>query len=103
MNFSSHHFDDDGKPAGGQTWGPGFTIAWQNGPLGPQEAREQPNGAFVETVILACIDRLSYYQRSDFASDYNRKAIECLVGALDNLQKRTADREARGVEGLHEV
>lgn len=95
---SEHHNDDNGNPAGGHTWGTGIEIDWQDGPLAVE-----PNGAFVEGVIAAAIDRLEYYQGSQFASNYNAIAITYLNDALAELQARTADREARGVEGTHTV
>lgn len=102
--YTAHHFDDaDGNPGGGHTYGTGFTIAWQNGPLGRGEDRKDPNGAFVETIIHAALDRLAYYQRSQFACDENARAIEHLSEALWALNSRTASREARDVEGTHEV
>lgn len=122
--FSSEHWNDlEGRPAGGNTYGTGFAISWQNGPLGactcPTDnveiahaarngvhlrglcERKQPNGAFVEDVIAAAKDRIECYQRSDFANEYNAEAIVHLEAALRILNARTAAREARGVEGTH--
>ena len=99
---SEHWNDATGAPAGGTTYGCGFAIAWQNGPLGRGDDRKEPNGAFVEDIISAAIDRLEYYQQSQFASDYNARAIAGLRDALWALNERTADREQRSVEGTHE-
>lgn len=100
--LTSHHFTDTcGNPAGGQTFAPGLCIAWQNGPLGRGEDRLEPNGCFVETVIKAAVDRLEYYQGTQFASTYNAQALENLNAALEALHARTADRESRQVEGTH--
>ena len=99
--FSEHWNDANGNPAGGVTCGKGMTISWQNGPLGRGEERREPNGAFVETVIAAVIDRLDFYQCSKFASDYNAAAIDHLRAAIRVLQQRTIDREKRQVEGTH--
>lgn len=96
---SSHFSDKDGNPSGGTTHGTGFAIGWQNGPLGRGADRKEPNGAFVEDVINAAIDRLEYYQASKFASSYNAAALEHLLNAVDSLNRRTADRENRDVEG----
>lgn len=94
--------DENGRPAGGCTHGRGFTIAWQDGPLGRDGDRIEPNGAFVEDVISAAIGRLEFYQASEFASDYNALALEHLLDARESLRRRTRDRENRGVEGTHE-
>lgn len=102
IGFSSNHFSDsENRPAGGTTCGTGFTIGWQNGPLGRGDERIEPNGAFVEDVIDACADRIKFYQASEFACDANQKALEHLEAALECLDSRTKDREAREVEGTH--
>jgi len=98
--FTSNHWSNkDGHPVGGCSYGTGFTVSWQNGPLGRGEDRKEPNGAFVETLINVVIDRIEYYQDSQFKSDYNARAIEHLNQALTALQERTKDREERNVEG----
>lgn len=101
--FSAHFCDVNGNPAGGTTCGRGFAIAWQNGPLSRGEDRAAPNGAFVEDIILAARDRLDYYQGSKFACDHNADAIRHLGNALAACEARTADREARNVEGTHKI
>lgn len=98
---SEHWNDANGNPEGGTTFGNGFAIGWQHGPLGRGAERREPNGAFVEDVIDACADRIRYYQAGRFASDYNAKALEHLEAALAALDQRTKDREARAVEGTH--
>lgn len=95
--------EDRGNPAGGTTTATGLSIAWQKGPLGRGAQRVEPNGAFVETVILAAIDRLRWYQQSRFACQENEWAIQSLAAALAVLEARTKDREQRGVEGTHQV
>jgi hypothetical protein len=100
--FKSHQFSDQNdNPAGGHTFGNGFAVAWQNGPLGRGEERKEPNGAFVEDIIAAAKDRLEFYQRSRFACDANAQAIAHLEQALEILESRTREREARAVEGTH--
>lgn len=102
--FKSNHFtDNDGNPAGGTTYGTGFSIAWQNGQLGRGEERQEPNGAFVEDVILAVYDRLVFYQNSRFNCVENRIAMDALNIAIMALESRTKKREDKGVEGTHEV
>lgn len=99
----SYHFtDDEGRPEGGSSFGVGFSISWQHGPLGRGEDRKQPNGAFVETIIEAAVDRLRFYQTTEFACEENRQAIMSLDDALFVLNERTKNREARQVEGTHQ-
>lgn len=98
---SEHWNDKEGNPAGGSTFGNGFAISWQNGPLGRGTERKEPNGAFVEDIIKAAIDRIEFYQDGKFACDYNRAALVQLKGALHTLESRTQDREKRQVEGTH--
>ncbi len=93
--------DDEGNPAGGSVSGMGLQIVWQNGPLGRGEDRKEPNGAFVETVISAAIERIKYYQDSKFKCRDNAVALTHLETAVLWLNKRTQDREAREVEGTH--
>lgn len=100
---SEHWTDEGGNPTGGETFGRGIVINWQKGPLGRGEDRKEPNGAFVEDVITAAIDRLEFYQASRFACNENADALACLNRALSYLQSRTQDREDRRVEGAHEI
>jgi hypothetical protein len=101
---SLHENDEHGNPAGGVTEGVGIKITWQNGPLGRGEHRIDPNGAFVEGVIAAAIDRIQYYQtasKGKFKCRENALAITKLEEALHWLDHRTQDREKRQVEGTH--
>lgn len=101
--ITSNHFSDpEGNPAGGITFGNGFTIGWQHGPLGRGEQRRNPNGAFVEDIIAAAADRLKFYQSGNFPGEHNAKALAHLTDALAVLNERTADRERRSVEGANE-
>lgn len=127
---STHFYDANGNPAGGHTSFTGCEIEWQNGPLANADGtRREPSGAFVEGVIAAAIDRLRYYQGEGkyaevlsretadgdsaimlkdavvtpgkFRCRQNALAITHLEEALHWCQERTAEREARGVEGTH--
>lgn len=91
----------DGKPAGGYVLGTGISITWQDGPLGRGAERVEPNGAFVETVIRAAIQRIEHYQTLQFSCRENALAITKLEEALHWLGARTARREADGTEGTH--
>lgn len=95
--------DLDGNPTGGTVEGVGLSIQWQNGPLGNGEDRKKPNGAFVETVISAAIQRLEFFQDSKFKCRENALAITKLEEALHWLEHRTKKREERKVEGTHAV
>jgi len=101
--INAHHwFDADGNPAGGTTYGEGFAISWQNGPLGRGEDRREPNGAFVESIIAAVMDRIEWYQTTQFACDTNHEALAHLEGALFALERRTLSRDRLDIEGTHE-
>lgn len=101
--FDSRHDSDDlGRPAGGISVATGISVEWQNGPLGRDGERAEPNGAFVETVIAIAIDRLEYYNAGQFRCRENSLAITKLEEALHWLNHRTARREQAGVEGTHE-
>lgn len=124
---SEHWNDANGNPAGGTTFGNGFAIGWQNGPLGRHVdasdgkegciaegnrsfricvsgcTRKEQNGAFVEDVIAAAVDRIRYYQQSKFACARNAEALAHLEIALERLNSRTAEREKRKTEGTHHI
>lgn len=102
QELNEHHpTDTDGNPTGGSTTGVGIDIRWQEGPLGRGTERKEPNGAFVEGVVQAAIGRLQHYQGSKFNCRENAIALTHLETALLWLQKRTEEREERGVEGTH--
>lgn len=99
--IEEHWNDSNGNPGGGVSSGTGMCLSWQNGPLGRDADRREPNGCFVETVIAAVAGRLRYYQSSQFACEANAQALEALEMALEVLDQRTKDRESRLVEGTH--
>jgi hypothetical protein len=96
--------DANGNPTGGHVKATGFSINWQSGPLGRGTERAEPNGAFVEGVIAAALQRLMFYQTASyghFACKQNMGAIYHLEQALRYLDERTRERETRQVEGTH--
>lgn len=95
--------DNNGLPAGGCVFGEGIDIEWQDGPLGRDADRKQPNGAFVEDVLRAVIARIKFYQDSKFNCRENAIALTHCETALLWLEARTKEREARGVEGTHQT
>lgn len=105
--FEARNFEDEeGNPSGGEVRGTGLYVNWQQGPLGRGEDRQEPDGAFVETVIAAAKQRLEFYQTAangKFACEENRMAIVHLETALGYMNLRTQQREERGVEGTHEA
>ena len=94
-----NHLNEDGLPAGGHVRGIGLSIDWQNGPLSVDGERKAPNGAFVETVLEAALQRIKHYQELKFACSENADAIVHITAALVALRSRTARREAQGIEG----
>lgn len=75
-------------------------VLWQRGPL--EDGR--PNGAFVEDVIQAAIQRLTFFQEhGKFACGENEEAISHLEMALEKLGNRTSRRKQAGTEGTHET
>lgn len=100
QDFKSEHFADiDKNPTGGRSTAVGITIDWQDGPLGSGPNRQQPSGAFVETVIAMAIDRIECYQNSRFQCKENALTLVKLKEALYWLEARTKDRVKRNVEG----
>jgi len=101
--------DEDGNPAGGTSKAIGIDIRWQDGPIPKTEKGEpmqSPNGAFVEGVIEAAIQRIQFFQTATngkFACRQNALALTKLEEALHWLDDRTAERIKRNVEGSHQV
>ncbi len=104
---ATNEVDEDGLPAGGYATSRGLNIEWQKGPLGEEGPdRKEPNGAFVETLIAAALQRIEWYQEVNGGKFYcaeNSQAIIYLRNALLSLDQRTKDRQARGVEGTHQT
>lgn len=71
------------------------TIEFQNGPINEVGI----NGISGEALLAIQIDRLRSFQSGPFACRENAIALTKLEESLMWLQKRTRDREARGVEG----
>ena len=93
----------DGKPFGGFAKSVGLFIAWQEGPLAVDGVYDEPNGAFVETVLRIAKERLEFFQESPFVSVENAEAIDAINKALYSLNKRTSRRTREGKEGTWEV
>jgi hypothetical protein len=60
------------------------------------------DGTTNEEVLEALIDRLEYLF-ARLQSDHTKRAIQDCRSALANLNARTAERKARGVEGTHKA
>ena len=74
------------------------TLRFQDGPI--KEAGI--NGITHESLLAVIIDRLSSFQKGPFASEYNERALHHCRLALNEMQARTKERMARGVEGTHQ-
>jgi hypothetical protein len=75
------------------------TVHFQEGPI--KECGV--NGVCNEDLIAMVIRRIEGFQHSEFACEENEMALHKLQESLMWLRKRTADREARGVEGTHTI
>jgi len=79
-------------------------IEWQNGPRGlPNGKLAEPNGAFVEDVLWAALQRLEFFNESKYRDRANSQAITHIESALQVLKDRQLERTYRGVEGKHEL
>lgn len=74
-------------------------VHFQEGPI----KESGVNGCMNEDLIAMVIDRLESFQDSPYKCRENALAITKLEEALHWLRHRTLAREARGVEGTHEV
>ena len=70
-------------------------VNFQKGPI----KENGVNGCHNEDLIAIVIDRLQCLNQGNFACRENSIAITKLEEAMMWLNKRTADRKARGVEG----
>lgn len=68
----------------------------------PSELRTLHDGTTNEEVLAVLIDRMKFLNNS-FPCRENSLVITKLEEALMWLEKRTKDREKRGVEGRHEA
>lgn len=89
--WSSHHFETEGKPDGGQSYGIGFCIAWQRGSL----LEQGRNGAFLIEVLEVCLDELRHKDRQ-FPCRENIEAMGYLEAALSKLNARLTRRKEEG-------
>lgn len=85
-------------------------INWQDGPRGTGETDADgspvllpPNGAFVEDVLWAALQRLEFFNAGKYRDRANSLAITHIEQALQALKDRQLERSYRGVEGKHEV
>ena len=90
--------DFNDLPRGGQAYGMGFSIHWQDGPIN-RETGGKPNGAFVEDVLEALISRLRFFQGGPMHCPENELALQSLANAQDHLVGRRALREEQGLIG----
>ena len=73
-------------------------IDFQNGPIQERGV----NGVQNEDLLAIVIHRLQGFQAGNFACRENAIALTKIQEAMMWLEKRTADRKARGVEGKSE-
>jgi len=100
-----NYTDNNGNPAGGYCSGVGLCVHFQDGPRGKKDdgSLMGPNGAFVEDLIVAAIQRLEFFQESKFKHPSNAEAIKHCRAAIQSLANRAKERSERGVLGAHEV
>jgi hypothetical protein len=94
--WNSHHWETEGKPDGGQSYGIGWCIAWQRGSLQEQGR----NGAFLIEILEACLDELEHKHKS-FPCPENEEALAALQECLNLLRARIDRRRNTGTYGTH--
>lgn len=83
---------------------PALIVNWQDGPRGQADGTlAEPNGAFVEDVLWAALQRLEFFNESKYRDRANSLAITHIEQALQALKDRQLERSHRNVEGKHEV
>lgn len=113
--IATNKVDENGNPTGGEvtlavvreegTLHTPLNIQWQNGPRGQEGTDEllPPNGAFVEDVLWAALQRLEFFNEGKYRDRANSLAITKIEEALQALKNRQLERSYRGVEGKHEA
>lgn len=74
-------------------------IDFQEGPI----KEVGVNGVTNEDLLLMVLSRLEAFQHSEYRSDENAEAIQCINEAMYALSKRTISREIREVEGTSAI
>lgn len=87
------------SPSGGGTVGGSRDIDFQNGPIKESGA----NGIPDEALYAILIDRLQGFQKGQYSCRENAVALTHIETALMWAQKRTHERETRGVEGTSKI
>jgi hypothetical protein len=86
---------------GGTSMGRGYSITWQDGPIGLVDDVAVPNGAFPTDVLDAVQARLELLQESQAQCNENAVAIACIKQAVESLNCRQVRRECEGMLGSH--
>lgn len=96
----AYHQDNyltNGKPDGGVSYGPGYTISWQRGPT-----TKGRNGAFLVDILQVVQAQLHYYQNLEgFQCEENEAALSHIRKAQKLMELRRTRREVQGVLGTH--
>lgn len=74
-------------------------VHFQQGPI----KESGVNGVMNEDLLLMVVTRLEKFQEGRFRCEENEKALERLREAVMWLRSRTLKREAKNIEGTHEV
>ena len=74
-------------------------VKFQTGPV----KENGVNGIFMEDLLQVCTHRLECFQAGPFACQSNAEALGHINQALAALNKRTADRQQRNVEGTNQL
>lgn len=93
------YFNQVGPEGAHTTEGDARTVSFQNGPI----KEFGVNGIPDEALYAILVDRLQGFQKSSYSCRENAVALTHLETALMWAQKRTKEREARGVEGTSTV
>ena len=80
-------------------------VLFQRGPMQENNAQGTPNGVngITEQALLAMlIDRYAGFQSGPYACQENAETLHHLHCAMEAMNKRFLDREARGVQGTYQ-
>jgi len=100
INKTYNWTDDNEGHIGGQSYGEGYCIAWQRGPVVTDNYR---NGALLLDVLGACQEQLWYFQNSTLRCVENRVALQHLAEVIKVLEARRDRIATEGTSGTTSV
>ena len=100
---SMNYYDGNYKLDGGYAYATGFAINWQRGRLFNNKSGEEVgrNGALIDEVLWACLQRLKFYRNCGYADENDMEAlrhVRSAVKMLDDARDRNPQEDQSTAE-----